>query len=136
MFLSPLHTKILKTVAVAGAVFGRGAVAFGQTPVPPTLAGDNPISGKFNDIPTLIGTVFNIVVFAAGAIFVILLLIGGIQYLTAAGNEESIGKARGLIINSIVGLIVVLASWAIGTWVLGQVGFDSDTDNPWVPGIK
>ena len=118
-------------------MLGQGAVAFGQTPVPAGsnspggVNSGNPISGGFKDIPTLINTVFNIVVFAAGAIFIILLLIGGIQYLTAAGNEESIGKARGLIINSIVGLIVVLASWAIGTWVLGQVGFESDTDNPW-----
>lgn len=131
MYISPLHSKVLKTVAVAGALLGQGAVAFGQTPVPTGVDSNNPISSFSKDIPTLIKNVFNVVVFAAGAIFVILLLIGGIQYLTAAGNEESIGKARSLIINSIVGLIVVLASWAIGTWVLGQVGFDSDTDNPW-----
>lgn len=131
MFLSPLHTKILKTVAVAGALLGQGAVAFGQTPVPDKVDADNPITGFSPDVPTLIRNVFNVVVFAAGAIFVILLLIGGIQYLTAAGNEESIGKARSLIINSIVGLIVVLASWAIGTWVLGQIGFESEATNPW-----
>ena len=131
MFLSPLHTKVLKTVGIAGVLLGQGAVAFGQTPVPTGVSSDNPISTFGKDVPTLIKNVFNIVVFAAGAIFVILLLIGGIQYLTAAGNEESITKAKSLIINSIVGLIVVLASWAIGTWVLGQVGFESDTDNPW-----
>jgi len=51
-----------------------------------------------------------------------LLLVGGIQYLTAAGNEESVGNARKLLINSIVGLIIVLSAWALGNWILQRVG--------------
>jgi len=80
------------------------------------------VTGGFSNLSTVIGTVFNIVIAAAGAIFVILLLVGGIQYLTAAGNEESVGNARKLLINSIVGLIIVLSAWALGNWILQRVG--------------
>lgn len=80
------------------------------------------VTSGFKDLATTISTVFNIVIAAAGAIFVILLLVGGIQYLTAAGNEESVGNARKLLINSIVGLIIVLAAWALGNWILQRVG--------------
>ena len=91
----------------------------GNVPLPAQPTG---IPNKFTDLQTTIATVFNVVIAAAGAIFVILLLVGGIQYLTAAGNEEAVGNARKLLINSIVGLIIVLAAWALGNWILGRVG--------------
>jgi len=62
------------------------------------------------------------VIVAAGAIFVILLLVGGIQYLTGSGNEEATGKAKKMMIDAVIGLIIVLAAWAIGQWVLGRFG--------------
>lgn len=80
------------------------------------------VPGRFDTLANVINTIFNIVIAASGAIFVILLLVGGIQYLTAAGNEESVGNARKLLINSIVGLIIVLSAWALGTWILQRVG--------------
>ena len=78
----------------------------------------------FKDFSATLGTVFEFVIGIAGAIFVILLLVGGIQYLTGAGNDEQTGKAKKLMIDSIIGLVIVLAAWAIGTFVLDKFGYN------------
>lgn len=80
---------------------------------------------KWTEPSEIISTIFTVVIVVASAIFVILLLIGGIQYLTAAGNEEATTKAKRLLVDAVVGLIIVLAAWALGTWVLGQLGVSS-----------
>ena len=79
---------------------------------------------RFGDINQTIRTIFNVVIIFAGIIFVILFLVGGIQYLTAAGNEEQTGKAKRLLVDAIVGLVIVLASWAIANFVLNQLGLN------------
>lgn len=111
--LALLHT----TSALAQ---GGGALPIGE----PGEIANKP---GFQSVTAVIRTVFNLVIIIAGTIFVILLLVGGIQYLTAAGNEEATGKAKRLIVDSIVGLIIVLAAWAIGTFIIGRLGFRSTT---------
>lgn len=112
--LALLHT----TSALAQA--GGGSLPLDQ----PGEVGKLP---GFQSVTAVIRTVFNLVIIIAGTIFVILLLVGGIQYLTAAGNEEATGKAKRLIVDSIVGLIIVLAAWAIGTFIIGRLGLRSTT---------
>ena len=75
----------------------------------------------FASVENVVTLIFNTIITISGVIFLIMLLIGGIQYLTGAGNEEATGKAKKMMIDAIVGLIIVLASWAIGTWILGQL---------------
>ena len=48
-----------------------------------------------------------------GLIAVIMIIYGGFTWMTAAGNEERITKAKGVLKAAIIGLIVILLSWAI-----------------------
>jgi TRAP-type C4-dicarboxylate transport system permease small subunit len=84
---------------------------------------------RFEDLGETIQTIFNVVIILAGVIFVILFLVGGIQYLTAAGNEEQTGKAKRLLVDAIVGLVIVLAAWAIANFVLDQLGLNIETSS-------
>ena len=79
------------------------------------------IPPNFWTLDSIITLIFNTIITISGVIFLIMLLIGGIQYLTGAGNEETTGKAKKMMIDAIVGLIIVLASWAIGTWILERL---------------
>ena len=65
--------------------------------------------------------VFQFLVGLATDIFVVLLLVGGIQYLTAAGNEEASKKAKGLILDAIIGLIIVGIAFAAGNWIITKM---------------
>ena len=43
-------------------------------------------------------------------IAVILLIVGGIMYMTAGGNPEKADKAKKLMINAIIGIVIVFAA--------------------------
>lgn len=116
----------LKTLARigAGAISAFGAVkvalaqGFGGFD-PETLTTPQGVTqSRFGNVNQAVNTIFNTVIAAAAAIFVILLLVGGVQYLSAAGNEEATAKAKKLLVDAVIGLIIVLAAWAIGRFVL------------------
>lgn len=116
--------KALTTVAVYAA---GAAPALAQLGVPGTAAPTVP--GGFSSVNNIIGTIFNFVILIAGIAFVVLFLVAGIQYLTAAGNDDQTGKAKKLILDAIVGLVIVLAAWAVGNFILAKLGLNVDTSN-------
>ncbi len=56
-----------------------------------------------------------------GIIAVLLILYGGFMWMTANGEEEKIKTAKGFLVNAVVGLAIVLASWSIATFVLNRL---------------
>lgn len=87
------------------------------------------VGDNFGSVPNIIKTIFRIAIIAAGVVFVVMILIGGITYLTSAGNEDGTAKAKKMLIDAMIGLIIVLASFAIGTYILGLLGFSSGVNN-------
>lgn len=53
-----------------------------------------------------------------GTIFLILMIYGGFTWMTAAGSEEKVTKARGIIVNAIIGIVVVVAAYTITTYII------------------
>ncbi len=64
-------------------------------------------------ITTIVGSLINVVLGLSGIVFTILLVYAGILYLTAQGEEGNVKKAKKLISSSILGIIIIVASWAI-----------------------
>ena len=67
-------------------------------------------------------TVINIIQWVLGIlalVAVVMIIIGGFQWMTAAGNEERIEKAKKVISAAVIGLIIVLLAWAIVIFVAG-----------------
>lgn len=52
---------------------------------------------------------------------VVIILLGGFKWMTAAGNEEKVSEARKLIVAGIIGLIIILAAWGIANFVLSSL---------------
>lgn len=84
----------------------------------------------FADFETAIGTIINTVIIVAGVAFVLLLLIGGVQYLAAAGNEDNTKRAQRLMLNALIGLVIVVLAYAVGTYVLRLLGISEDGNIP------
>ncbi|MDD5039550.1 MAG: pilin [Patescibacteria group bacterium] len=55
-----------------------------------------------------------------GLVAVIMILIGGFQWMTAGGNEEKVASAKKIISAAVIGLIVILLAWAIVIFVVSQ----------------
>jgi hypothetical protein len=66
-------------------------------------------------------TVVNAVSWALGVlalVAVVFIIVGGFQWLTAAGNEERVELAKKTISSAVVGMVLVLMSWAIVTFIV------------------
>jgi len=64
----------------------------------------------------------NILAGIAQIMLVIMLMYGGVSYITSAGNEEQANKAKGVLTNAIIGIVIVGASWGIITYIISRLG--------------
>jgi len=86
------------------------AIAQAQGAVAPNI--NIPLIGN----GTVIGlTTFliNIALAVSGVIAIAFLIYGGFRYITSAGNEETASEAKRVILNSIIGLVVIILSYTI-----------------------
>lgn len=81
------------------------------------------------DLKTIIINLVQLILGFVGYIFIILIIIAGVQWMLSGGNEEKITKAKNLLKNSVIGLVLMLIAFAIATtinWILvsslGQTG--------------
>ncbi|MBI4022834.1 hypothetical protein HY375_01570 [Candidatus Berkelbacteria bacterium] len=58
----------------------------------------------------------------AGLIALVMLLIGGLWYLFNAGNSDATGQARNTMLWSLIGLLVVLLSYAALNFIRQALG--------------
>lgn len=79
-------------------------------------------SGSATDcIATLLGRVLNVLFGFLGIILLGYILYGGFVWMTAGGGKD-VEQAQGIIRNAIIGLIIIVSSFAISNFVLGQLG--------------
>jgi len=63
-------------------------------------------------VPTLgdlVGNVIRLMFFIAGLYALVLLLLGGFEWVSSGGDDKKLSAARGKIINAIIGLVVMVA---------------------------
>lgn len=72
------------------------------------------------DLKDTIVQLVNVLLGFLGIIAVIIILWGGFKWMTAAGNEEQVGEARNMIIAGIIGLAIIIASFAITSFVVRE----------------
>jgi len=63
--------------------------------------------------------VLNITYALLGVIAIIVIILGGIIYITSAGNPNSITKAKNQILYAVVGVVVVIIAFAVTNFVYG-----------------
>ena len=88
----------------------------------------------------LVDTANNVIRFLIsilGTIGVLLFIFGGFLFLTARDDTSQVDKAKGILIDVVIGFIIVLAAWLIVDTVMknllpsGQVQFGSGDFGPW-----
>lgn len=72
-------------------------------------------------IGTTVGSVVKGALSAVGLIFFILIFYGGFSWMIARGSEDKIKKARNTVVAAMIGLVVVLAAYAITAFVGGII---------------
>ena len=80
----------------------------------------DPAAGTLH-VTYIIGTVVNLLSIALGVVAVIMIIIGGIKYVTSSGDASSIGSAKNTIIYALVGLVVAAVAQVLVRFVLSRV---------------
>ncbi len=69
------------------------------------------------DIPTFLGKILGSVLGFTGTIFFVLVIIAGLMWMTSAGNEERVKRAKQILIAAVIGLIIVMSAYAITSFI-------------------
>lgn len=65
----------------------------------------------------VVGTIARIFISLIGIFFVAYTIYGGYLYLLSAGNEEMISKAKAIIKNGIIGIVIIICAAAIYAFI-------------------
>lgn len=76
------------------------------------------ISGQQELVP-IVGKIINVALGFLGIVFLVLILYAGFRWMT--GGEEGVKAARGMVLNSVIGLIIIVAAFAISNFVLSSL---------------
>jgi len=125
------HLNVLFSLFILTALLVLPYFVFAQTPTSTTQQGSQMLQ-KLNlvaqkggydvengdsKLMTIVGTVIQAALGLLGAIFIIIMVIAGYNWMMASGNEQKVEKAQNMIKRAIIGLIITLSSWAIWTFI-------------------
>lgn len=86
---------------------------FAMEEIQPIYGGDEP-----EDVRLVAVKIIRLILSFLALIFLILILFSGFKWMTSGGNEETIKDARKNLINSTIGLVIILSAWTIATYFL------------------
>lgn len=82
------------------------------------------------DLVETIAQIIRIALGFLGVIAVVIILLGGFKWMTAAGNDDKVKDAKKLIFSGIIGLVIILSAYAIASFVIDAiVGATADSSS-------
>lgn len=129
------HWKGLMTGLLAVVFLFSGSFAHAQTPSAGTqpfnpqnvqVIADRSGIGAGADIFTIIGNILNIAFGFLGVLLVCYFIYAGFLWMTAGGSPEPVEKAKSIMKNVVIGLIIIVSSFAISRFILNWLGGIND----------
>ncbi len=121
----------LKIITIIGFGF-LPCLALAQVTGPVTPTASSPLTQKLKTVGTkagygsttsestileIIGTGISVGLGLLGVIFIILILVAGYNWMTAAGDQEKITKAKDTLRAAIIGLLIIAGAFAIWLFI-------------------
>lgn len=112
--------KLLFGFFLLGLIFTPHSVAFAAYGLDETAgaAGLGANSPYPKDVPTMIGNVIGTALSMIAVIFFVLMVYGGFLWMTAHGDSGQVDKGRETIIAAVIGIIIVVASYALTAFIM------------------
>ena len=79
----------------------------------PERVADYLLAGRVEDLAQYIGIVYNFLISMVGMVASVMMVIGGFQYLTSAGDSGKIGAAKSRMANALIGMVLALGAYTI-----------------------
>jgi D-alanyl-lipoteichoic acid acyltransferase DltB (MBOAT superfamily) len=87
-------------------------------------------SGSRLSLLDILVSLINLLLALSGVVILIFMLYGGFLWMTAGGQEDQVKKAKTIISNSVIGLIIVLSAFSIATFVQGALNPTAIEEDP------
>lgn len=128
-----IKTVVASSAAVAGVALNAGVTYaaadkkihcpgdYSKTVTDLSQCSNLDSNSNSNDLMTTVNTIINVIIGVIGFVAVVVIILGGVQYTTSAGNPDKVKKAKDTILYGIIGLVVALLAYAIVNFVLTSV---------------
>lgn len=117
-----VYAEISGSPDIGGGLCGGSNLDVNNTTCDPQA--DKTGTEKVNSI---IKTVINLFSLIVGVVAVVMIIVGGLKYITSGGDSGNISSAKNTIIFAIIGLVVVALAQFIVRFVLAKVTSPSST---------
>ena len=94
---------------------------FNQDRVLTNSVGDKAGISTSQTLPGMAGSIINVILGFLGILLLFYMLYAGFLWMTAGGDEKKVTKAIDIIKQSIIGLVIIVAAFAISNFVLGSL---------------
>ena len=130
-----MKRQMSKTLSVLGGAFYATALGalipvasvFGSdgdpcnSNVPEAVRDAAGCNGNTNGLPNAIVSIIDAVILVSGLVAVAFIIVGGVNYMTSAGDASKTQKAKNTIMYSVIGLIICALAFVIVNFVIGTI---------------
>lgn len=138
------HLGILSLFLLVGAgIFALPHLTYAQNVVQTGMADFASAAGfgGTSDVRLIIARLLRTALSLSGLVLFGMIVYGGLQWMMANGDKTRIEKARGTLINAVVGIVIILSAFAITQFVISSLvgatnpssNFDDTTGGPGIP---
>ena len=104
---------LLSPLAVVGGPVSYAAVCSGSAADCAKTGVGATSDGTEVSVDQAAKTIVNVLLFIIGVVSVIMIVIGGLKYVTSNGNSNQVESAKNTILYAVMGLVVAIAAYAI-----------------------
>lgn len=119
-----LRNFVAISLMVVMFVFGLASVVKAANPLLPSDLGiqyGEATGLGSKDVRVTVASIIRTAMGLLGIVAVVIILIGGFTWMTAGGNEEKTGEAKKWIFSGVIGLAIILAAYALATYVINSL---------------
>jgi hypothetical protein len=120
--------NLKKAALAAGTAFAFPLAALAQGAKPElteetlgTTAVESSTALAGGDVRQTAARLINVALGFLAIIAVIIVLVGGFQYMLSGGDTSKTESARKMIVSGIIGLAIILSAWAITSFVISRL---------------
>ena len=81
----------------------------------------SPVIGNINDVWLIVAAIVEILLRVAALAAVVFIIWAGVEYLTSQAEPAKVAKARQMLIDALVGLVIALLATAIINFIAGSL---------------
>lgn len=112
------YSKHLLSFALLAVVFGLPMMACAGTNYLDEFRGAAGYDGSSDSLVEIIGKAIGVILAFLGIILILYIIFAGWMWMSAGGDEAKVKKAKTMLQQAVIGMIIIFAAYAITTFVI------------------